>query len=77
MRLWLKDSERRPDPLPARADARKAFLAGSAGWLVALVLAVVFRGELAAAGVGWWLWAAIIGFGLGLLGLAWVQFRRR
>ncbi|HSP74660.1 MAG TPA: DUF2530 domain-containing protein [Cryobacterium sp.] len=77
MRLWLKDSERRPDPLPARTDARKAFLAGSAGWLVALVLAVVFRGELAAAGVEWWLGAAIIGLGLGLLGLAWVQFRRR
>ncbi|TFD37244.1 DUF2530 domain-containing protein [Cryobacterium sp. TMT1-19] len=77
MRLWLRDSERRPDPLPARTDSRKAFLAGSAGWLVALALALVFRDELAAAGVGWWLWAALIGLGLGLLGIAWVRFRRR
>ena len=77
MRLWLKDSERRPDPLPARTDARKAFLTGSASWLAALVLAVVLRGELAAAGVGWWLWGALIGLGLGLCGLAWVQVRRR
>ncbi|WEO76591.1 DUF2530 domain-containing protein [Cryobacterium sp. SO2] len=77
MRFWLKDSERRPDPLPARANAQKAVAAGSAGWLVALVLAVVFRAELQAAGLGWWLWCAFIGLGLGLAALLFVLLRRR
>ena len=77
MRLWLKDSERRPDPLPARANAQKAVAAGSVGWLLALVCAVVFRAELHAAGLDWWLWCAIIGLGLGLAGLGFVLLRRR
>ena len=77
MRLWLKDSERRPDPLPARTDARKALLVGTVAWLVALVVLVVVRAELVAGGVEWWLWCAVIGLGLGLAGLGWVQFRRR
>ena len=77
MRLWLKDSDRRPDPAPARTDARKAYFVGSVAWLVALVVVLVFRAELAANGLGWWLWCAIIGLGLGLIGLVVVQFRRR
>ncbi|MGO4690755.1 DUF2530 domain-containing protein [Glaciibacter sp. 2TAF33] len=77
MRIWLKDSERRPDPLPARTDARKAYFAGSVGWLLALVGLVVFNDQLVDAGRGWWLWCAVIGLGLGLVGLGWVQFRRR
>ena len=28
MRLWLKDSERRPDPAPVETDDRKAMLVG-------------------------------------------------
>ena len=77
MRLWLKDSERRPDPLPARTDARGALLVGSVAWLAVLVVLVVAREELVVLGVQWWLWCAVIGLGLGLAGLAWVQFRRR
>ena len=37
MRLWVSESERRPDPAPARTDARKALLAGTAAWIVALL----------------------------------------
>jgi hypothetical protein len=77
MRLWLSDSERRPDPAPARTDARKALLVGTAGWLVALILALAFSGPLADAGFSWFIAAAATGVVLGLLGLAFVQSRRR
>ena len=91
MRLWLKDSERRPDPLPARTDARTALLVGTLLWLVALGAALYIEvtapgaagsgtadsGAAGAPGAGWWLWCAVIGVGLGLIGLAWVQLRRR
>ncbi|KFF59088.1 hypothetical protein JF66_13865 [Cryobacterium sp. MLB-32] len=77
MRLWLKDSERRPDPLPARTDARKAFFAGTVVWLLALGAALILRDQITSAGLDWWIWCAVIGVGLGLFGLLWVQMRRR
>ena len=84
MRLWLKDSERRPDPLPARTDARKALFVGTLLWLVALGAALTVNwtappasGAASAPGAGWWLWCTLIGVGLGLGGLAWVRLRRR
>ena len=90
MRLWVKDSERRPDPLPARTDARTALLVGTVLWLIALGAALISEmapgewapdsfglGAASAAGAGWWLWCAVIGVGLGLGALVWVQLRRR
>ncbi|WP_353828958.1 DUF2530 domain-containing protein [Agromyces sp. SYSU T0242] len=76
MRLWLSESERRPDPAPARADARKALLAGTAAWLLALAATLVFSETLVDAGYGWFVTAAAIGVVLGLLGLVVVQLRR-
>jgi hypothetical protein len=77
MRLWLTESERRPDPAPVRTDARKALVAGTAGWLVALVAAIVARDWLESVGLGWFVTAAIIGVALGVAGLVVVQLRRR
>ena len=77
MRLWLNESERRPDPAPARADARKAVLVGTLAWLVALVLSLAFQSQLDAAGMGWLVWAAVTGFALGVIGLVVVQVVRR
>ena len=34
VRFWLSESERRPDPAPARADARKASPPAPSAWLV-------------------------------------------
>ncbi len=77
MRLWLRDSERRPDPVPVVTDNRKAVLVGLALWLVALIVLLIFAAPLFASGDGWWLWTAVVGFGLGLVGLVYLTVRRR
>ncbi|KQP01926.1 DUF2530 domain-containing protein [Leifsonia sp. Leaf264] len=77
MRIWLKDSERRPDPEPARADGRKAVVAGTAAWVIALVVWFIWDGALTDAGYGWWLWMCITGIALGVIGLVVVQVMRR
>ncbi|WP_139417837.1 DUF2530 domain-containing protein [Agromyces laixinhei] len=77
MRLWLSDGERRPDPAPARADGRKAVVAGTIGWIVALVACLVFRAQLESAGLAWLTGAAITGAAIGLIGLVVVQVIRR
>lgn len=70
MRFWLSESERRPDPAPAQVDARKAMFVGTLVWLVALIVAIVMRPQLVDAGLGWFVWAAAIGLGIGGVGLA-------
>ena len=77
MRLWLSESERRPDPAPARTDARKALLVGTAAWLVALLMSLALREPLADAGFAWFTAAAAIGLAHGVIGLVVVQLRRR
>ena len=70
VRFWLSESERRPDPAPARADARKARRRrhGRRGsWRSCVSL--VFRAQLDAAGLGWLVWAASPASCSGLLGL--------
>ncbi|KQQ94172.1 hypothetical protein ASF62_08510 [Leifsonia sp. Leaf325] len=77
MRIWLKDSERRPDPEPARADGRKAVVAGTAVWLIGLMAWFIWGEMLTDAGFGWWLWACITGIAFGVIGLVVVQVMRR
>ena len=75
MRIWLKDSERRPDPEPVRTDDRKAMLVGIALWLVALGVLVILLEPLQASGNGWWLWTCIAAIALGLIGLLYTHWR--
>ena len=76
MRIWLKDSERRPDPKPVETDDRKAMLVGIALWVVALAILLLFIAPLNAAGNLWWLWTAVAGLTLGLIGLIYTHVRR-
>lgn len=76
MRLWLKDSERMPDPPPLKTDERIAIGVGTLLWVVAVILAMVFAAPLEDAGRGWLLAAAIVGVVLGIIGLVYAQVRR-
>ena len=75
MRLWLKDSERKPDPPVAKTDDRKAVLVGIALWTVALIVLLIFINPLIEAGLTWWLWTCVAGLVLGLAGLYYTHRR--
>ena len=72
MRLWLKDSERKPDPAPVATDDRLAVLVGLGLWIAALVvvLVAVRPGDPA-------LTVTIItGIAVGIAGIVYTQVRR-
>ena len=60
---------RRPDPEPLETDDVKVVVVGTAMWLVALLLTVVFHDRLADDGRGDWVWITLAGFLLGLVAL--------
>ena len=74
MRLWLKDSQRRPDPEPAKTDDRKAILVGLAGWAVALIVLLV-AGPLIDGWSAGWLVTCAVGLLLGILALVYTVRR--
>ncbi|MCU1438846.1 MAG: hypothetical protein JWP66_1933 [Naasia sp.] len=77
MRLYLKDSERRPDPEPVRTDDRKAILTGLVLWVLALVAVLLATslggGRLDDTPV----WACTGGIAVGLVLLVYAERRRR
>jgi O-antigen/teichoic acid export membrane protein len=75
VRLWLKDSERRPDPAPVKTDDRKAVLVGLVLWIAALAVALIFIAPITADGNGWWLWTIVAGLVLGLVLLLYTHWR--
>ncbi|MES2094528.1 MAG: DUF2530 domain-containing protein [Actinomycetota bacterium] len=77
MRLFLKDSERRPDPVPVKTDDRRPILVGLAAWVVAVVVVLVFFAPFTDSGNRWLLWTGAVGIGLGLAGLVYAAKRPR
>lgn len=77
MRLWLKDSERRPDPAPVQTDDRKPILIGTGLWLVGLVVLLAFLAPLIRSGDLWLIWTCVVGLALGIIGLLYTNYRRR
>jgi FtsH-binding integral membrane protein len=66
MRLFIKDSERRPDPAPVATDDRKVVLVGLVLWIVALGVMLVLLPQLQESGLVWLLWTVVGGLVLGL-----------
>ena len=67
MRLFIKDSERRPDPAPVKTDDRKVVLVGLVGWILALGVMLLLLPQLQESGLVWVLWTVVAGLGLGLI----------
>ena len=66
MKLWLKDSERKPDPVPVKTDDRKVVLVGLVLWIIALGVMLVLLPQLQESGFVWVLWTVVGGLVLGL-----------
>jgi heme exporter protein D len=67
---------RRPDPLPLETDDVKIIAVGTGLWVVALVACLVLRDRLADGGHRSWVWVALAGAFIGLIGLRYVVRRR-
>jgi hypothetical protein len=71
MKLWLNDSERKPDPTPVKTDDRKAVLSGLVLWIVGLVVLLIVQPQPGL------VWTCVTGVVLGLVGLIYTHARRR
>ncbi len=61
---------------PVDNDGVRTVAVGTGLWAVALVVLLVMRDDLEAAGRSWWIWTAVAGLGLGLLGFEYTRRRR-
>jgi len=75
MRLWLKDSERRPDPVPVKTDDRLAVIVGLIAWVVALVVALVIAQPFSGNAILGW--TCVVGIALGIAGFFYTSARHR
>lgn len=75
MRLFIKDSERRPDPAPLKTDDRKVVLVGLVLWIVALGVMLALLRQLQDSGLVWLLWTVVGGLVLGLVLLVYTARR--
>jgi FtsH-binding integral membrane protein len=75
MRLFIKDSERRPDPAPLKTDDRKVVLVGLVLWIIALGVMIALLPQLQSSGLVWLLWTVVGGLVLGLVLLVYTAKR--
>ena len=61
---------------PLDVDGVRTVAVGTVLWAITFVVLALFRDDLDAQGVGWWLWTCLAGVGLGLLGLEYTRKRR-
>ena len=76
MRWYLRPDERLPQP-PAvsHGDERVPPAVGTLVWAVLALIAWIEHDDLDADGHGWWLWAAVSGAVLGVIGTWFMQHR--
>jgi hypothetical protein len=75
MRWVAKDSERKPDPEPIKGTAKFAVVFGMAGFLIALVLILVFYNQIDNPHKIWYPYTCVAGLLLGVFALFRVRDR--
>ena len=66
---------RQADVQPLDVSGIPTVIVGIVAWAIALVLALIFRHDLAADDRGWWVWVTVVGLGLGVFGLFYCRRR--
>lgn len=61
---------------PMDVDGVRTMTVGTILWGIVTVAMLPFLGNLESAGRTWWIWTAIAGFGLGLIGVEYCRRRR-
>lgn len=77
MRLYLRSTDRRPDPPPLRTNDRLVVMVGMAVWAVLFLVALALHSRLEEQGRGWWIWTPLAGLALGFYGLHYLRKRDR
>jgi hypothetical protein len=75
MKFYIKDTERKPDPEPAKVNAKLAIKVGLVLWVLALVF-LVFQATQSATQKSWWLFTCVVGIILGVYALIHESRRR-
>jgi hypothetical protein len=68
--------QQRPVPPPLEGDDRLITAVITAGFVVALIVLLIMRDELAPAD-RWWVWVAALGTAMGLFGFVYVPYLKR
>jgi hypothetical protein len=63
------------DQLPAFSEVAPVVI-GIAVWALLFVIGLVIRADLIDSGRGWWVWTAVAGVVLGLVGYLYLRLRR-
>lgn len=71
-----KTTHRVAEVQPMDVDGVRTMTVGTIIWGVVAVALLPFLGNLEADGRTWWMWTAVAGFGLGLIGLEYCRRRR-
>ncbi len=73
-KLFVKFSERKPEPQPMKVNAKLAVLVGTLLWGIVLLVLIPLYPTLADSGLQWWLHTAVTGVLLG--GIGWIMVRK-